>query len=34
MAWDINFYFKNGEWNYQSFEGTKWKWIVNEINHT
>ncbi|MHA8055433.1 DUF2075 domain-containing protein [Aquirufa nivalisilvae] len=32
LAWDINFYFKNGEWNYQSFEGTKWKWIVNEFN--
>lgn len=32
LAWDINFYFKNGEWNYQSFEGTKWKGIVNEIN--
>jgi hypothetical protein len=32
LAWDINFYFNNGEWNYQSFEGTKWKSIINEID--
>ncbi|MCH6201988.1 DUF2075 domain-containing protein [Aquiflexum sp. LQ15W] len=32
LAWDINFYFKNDEWNYQSFEGTKWKGINSEID--
>lgn len=32
LAWDINFYFKNGEWNYQSFEGTKWKRIISEVD--
>jgi hypothetical protein len=32
LAWDINYYFKNGEWNYQSFEGTNWKGINNEID--
>jgi hypothetical protein len=32
LAWDINFYFKNGEWNYQFFEGTKWKGINSEID--
>lgn len=32
LAWDINFYFKNGDWNYQSFEGTKWKSIKSEID--
>lgn len=32
LAWDINFYFNNGEWNYQSFEGTKWKAINSEID--
>lgn len=32
LAWDINFYFKNGEWSYQSFEGTKWKAINSEID--
>lgn len=32
LAWDINFYFNDGEWNYQSFEGTKWKSINNEID--
>lgn len=31
LAWDINFNFNNGEWNYQSFEGTKWKAINSEI---
>jgi len=25
VAWDINFYFKDGKWNYQNFEGTKWE---------
>ena len=32
LAWDINFYFNNDEWNYQSFEGTKWKSIISEID--
>lgn len=32
LAWDINFYFNNYEWNYQSFEGTKWKAINSEID--
>ncbi|MBM3418591.1 MAG: DUF2075 domain-containing protein [Bacteroidetes bacterium] len=32
LAWDINFNFNNGEWNYQSFEGTKWKAINCEID--
>ncbi|MCE7861988.1 MAG: DUF2075 domain-containing protein [Bacteroidetes bacterium CHB5] len=32
LAWDINFYFNNGKWNYQSFEGTKWKSIISEID--
>ncbi len=32
LAWDINFYFKNGEWNYQSFEGTNWKGINSKVD--
>jgi len=32
LAWDINFYFSNRKWNYQSFEGTKWKAINSEID--
>lgn len=32
LAWDINFYFKNDEWRYQSFEGTNWKLINNEVD--
>jgi len=32
LAWDINFHFLNGVWNYQNFEGTKWKGINNEID--
>ncbi|SDD68828.1 Uncharacterized conserved protein [Algoriphagus faecimaris] len=31
LAWDINFYFNNEKWNYQSFEGTKWKTIKSEV---
>lgn len=27
LAWDINFYFSNGKWNYQRFEGTTWRQI-------
>jgi hypothetical protein len=32
LAWDINFNFKNGEWNYQKFEGTNWKGINNDVD--
>ena len=32
LAWDINFYFNDGLWNYQSFEGTRWKSINSEID--
>lgn len=32
LAWDINFHYNNGEWNYQSFEGTNWKAINSEID--
>jgi hypothetical protein len=32
LAWDINFYFNNEKWNYQSFEGTKWKTIKSDID--
>ncbi len=32
LAWDINFYYKNDEWNYQSFEGTNWKGINSEVD--
>lgn len=34
LAWDINFYFNNDEWNYQSFEGTKWKSINSETDRS
>lgn len=34
LAWDINFFYQKGEWNYQNFEGTKWKGIKNEIDKT
>ncbi|RAI93846.1 DUF2075 domain-containing protein [Algoriphagus yeomjeoni] len=32
LAWDINFYFKEDKWNYQSFEGSKWKAIKSEVD--
>lgn len=32
LAWDINFYFQNCEWNYQNFEGTKWKNIKRDVD--
>ncbi len=32
LAWDINFFFRNGKWNYQNFEGTNWKGINNEVD--
>lgn len=31
LGWDINFYFKDGKWNYQNFEGTNWKGIKSEV---
>ncbi|UZD22292.1 DUF2075 domain-containing protein [Algoriphagus halophytocola] len=31
LAWDINFYFKDEKWNYQSFEGSKWKAVKSEV---
>jgi len=34
LAWDINFYFQNGEWNYQYFGGTRWKRINSEIKQS
>lgn len=30
LAWDINYYFKNGKWNCQYFSGTKWQNIHQE----
>lgn len=32
LAWDINFYFQNEKWNYQTFEGTNWKNINNQAD--
>ncbi len=32
LAWDINFYYQNGQWNSQCFEGTNWKNIQSEID--
>jgi DUF2075 family protein len=32
VAWDIDFYFKDNKWNYQKFEGTKWKNIKSDID--
>jgi len=32
LAWDINFYFQNGDWHYQEFEGSKWRQIKNLNN--
>jgi len=32
LSWDINFYYTDGIWNYQSFEGTRWKSINSEID--
>jgi DUF2075 family protein len=34
LAWDINYYFKNGKWNCQNFSGTKWQKIHNENDKT
>jgi Uncharacterized conserved protein (DUF2075) len=34
LAWDINYYFKNGKWNCQYFSGTKWQNIHNENDKT
>jgi hypothetical protein len=30
LAWDINYFFKDGKWNCQYFSGTKWQNIHNE----
>lgn len=29
LAWDINYFFKEGKWNCQNFEGTTWRQIHN-----
>lgn len=34
LAWDINYYFKDGKWNCQNFSGTKWQNIHNEFDKT
>jgi len=34
LAWDINYYFKNGKWNCQYFSGTRWQNIHNENDKT
>ncbi len=30
LAWDINYYYNNGKWNYRNFKGTKWQNINDE----
>jgi hypothetical protein len=30
LAWDIDFYYKNNQWNFQYFEGTTWRQMRNE----
>jgi hypothetical protein len=32
LAWDINLYYKDNQWNYQSFSGTKWNNIHSHAN--
>lgn len=32
VAWDIDFYFKDNKWNYQKFEGTKWKNMKSDFD--
>ena len=34
LAWDINFYFNNGQWKYQSFKGTSWQNINSDSKRT
>lgn len=34
LAWDINFYFQSGKWNYQNFEGANWKSINKEVDRS
>ena len=34
LAWDINYYFKNGKWNCQYFSGTKWQNIHSKKDKT
>ncbi|QCK16529.1 DUF2075 domain-containing protein [Mangrovivirga cuniculi] len=31
IAWDIDFYFKDGKWNYKKFKGTKWQNVNSPI---
>ncbi len=32
IAWGANFYLRNGEWNYQSFRGSKWQNIKSKTD--
>lgn len=32
VAWGGNFYFKNTDWKYQNFKGTKWQNINKELD--
>lgn len=34
LAWDINFFFKDNKWNYQSFEGSTWKKINSDVTRS
>lgn len=34
LAWDINYFFKDGKWNCQYFSGTNWQNIHNENDKT
>jgi hypothetical protein len=34
LAWDINFYFQSGKWNYQNFKGANWKSIKKEVDRS
>lgn len=34
LAWDINYFFQDGKWNYQYFSGTKWQNIHNMNDKT
>lgn len=31
LAWDVNFYCKNGQWHFRSFKGTKWN-NLNQVD--
>jgi hypothetical protein len=30
VAWDINLYYHNNEWNYQNFKGSKWQNVIQD----